>query len=54
MMKQWNELKDFVVRQLIVRPNKETEAYKIILKEIEELEQKYRKIQNPYVDYGMK
>jgi hypothetical protein len=50
-MKQWNELKDYVVKQLINRPNKETEAYKIILKQMEELEHKYKKLHNPYIDY---
>jgi hypothetical protein len=50
-MKQWSELKDYVVKQMIVRPNKETEAYKIIIKQMEELEKKYKKLQNPYIDY---
>jgi hypothetical protein len=50
-MKEWNELKDYVVKQMIIRPNKETEAFKLILKEMKELEEKYKRIRNPYVDY---
>lgn len=50
-MKQWNELKDYVIKQMIAGTKKDMDTFKKILKEMDELEQKYRKLQNPYIDY---